>query len=561
MKKSFCSLLLASLMLFSVLPFKTISAELNGVETDSGFNNHSAPVRNYSWNQIPSAILAYLKNVSYDSNDYTTSRIEAYAPSSVDGINTGPVGLPLLFPSGTLERNKYVLAVNDGMITIYNDIPNQITPYMMRSTSGEVVQSGMLMPNGGALRMIKCPRAVNVRDLGGWTCDGGTVRYGMLFRGGKLTKADREVILDQLGVLHELDLRGRDEAAREPSVLKDAIDYTVFDRCAWYSLTDTALWRQMLRVVFDCVNRGSPLYFHCAIGADRTGTLACVLEALLGISQSDIDKDYELTCFATGTGNEGLARRRNEADWRRLIQQINGKTGDTFRDKVVQFVLELGFSLDEINAFRSSMVEGTPELLVPSENPMPAPMAEPSPKATAKDNPFVDVALGKYYTDAVLWAINQDPQITTGTTETTFSPDSRCTRCQMLTFLWRAAGCPEPKEQFNPFEDVKNGDYYFKAVLWAVEKGITNGTGASTFSPQAPVTRGQTMTFLWRMAGEPRTIANTTFRDVSADQFYAKAVLWAEKNEITYGISDTTFAPNNPCSRAQIVTFLYRAMV
>jgi hypothetical protein len=122
----------------------------------------------------------------------------------------------------------------------------------------------------------------------------------------------------------------------------------------------------MLRAVIDNVNAGRPVYFHCAQGADRTATLACVIEALLGMSQSDIDKDYELTCFYSGTGTDVTARRRNEAEWQGLISAINAKTGSTFRDKAVNFCAELGFSAAEINAFRAAMINGTPETVMPS---------------------------------------------------------------------------------------------------------------------------------------------------------------------------------------------------
>ena len=122
----------------------------------------------------------------------------------------------------------------------------------------------------------------------------------------------------------------------------------------------------MLRVVFDNVTAGNPVYFHCASGADRTGTLACVIEALLGMSQSDIDKEYELTCFCTGTDTAANARRRNESDWQGLIAAINAKTGSTFRDKAVNFCAELGFTADEINAFRAAMINGTPQTVTPA---------------------------------------------------------------------------------------------------------------------------------------------------------------------------------------------------
>ena len=176
-------------------------------------------------------------------------------------------------------------------------------------------------------------------------------------------------------------------------------------------------------------------------------------------------------------------------------------------------------------------------------------------------NPFVDVQSGAFYYDPVLWAVNHIPQITNGTDATHFSPSDTCTRGQVVTFLWRAANCPEPTGKRNPFRDVKTSDYFYKAVLWAVEQGITMGTGDDTFSPGQGCTRGQVVTFLHRFAKTPAP--NTTasaFTDVKPDAFYAAAVLWAVEAGITLGTSDTTFSPNDTCTRAQIVTFLYRAM-
>ena len=171
--------------------------------------------------------------------------------------------------------------------------------------------------------------------------------------------------------------------------------------------------------------------------------------------------------------------------------------------------------------------------------------------------PFVDVPTGAYYYDAVAWAVEND--ITTGTSATTFGPDIICTRAQMVTFLWRAAGSPEPESTVNPFTDVSAGAYYYDAVLWAVEQGITNGTSASTFSPDATVTRGQTVTFLWRYDGST-AVSGSSFVDVAADAYYADAVTWAASEGVTTGTSATTFSPDNDCTRAQIVTFLYRYM-
>ena len=175
----------------------------------------------------------------------------------------------------------------------------------------------------------------------------------------------------------------------------------------------------------------------------------------------------------------------------------------------------------------------------------------------ALPNPFTDVSEGAYYYDAVLWAVENG--ITSGTTAATFSPDASCTRAQAVAFLWRAAGSPAPKAAANPFTDVSTGAYYYDAVLWAVENGITVGTTATAFSPNQTCTRAQIVTFLWRASGAAVETAENPFTDVSSGAYYYDAVLWAVKNGITAGTSATTFSPRTNCTRAQIVAFLYRA--
>ena len=176
------------------------------------------------------------------------------------------------------------------------------------------------------------------------------------------------------------------------------------------------------------------------------------------------------------------------------------------------------------------------------------------------DNPFVDVAGDAYYAPAVEWALKNE--VTDGTSDTTFSPDAGCTRAQIVTFLWRAAGCPEPVGM-SSFTDVSADAYYAKAVAWAAEQGITGGTGdGTTFSPDAVCTRGQIVTFLWRAEKSPAVGTANPFTDVEADAYYAGATNWAVENSITEGTGDgTTFSPANDCTRAQIVTFLYRFFV
>ena len=290
------------------------------------------------WHQCPEAVRNYLAGVTYDPADYTVSQIASYAPAEAVAANTKPIGQTV------------------GGTTYYNQEPNTKTPF----ASGN--KAGTLKPLD-RLRWIKSAYASNVRDLGGWPCDGGTVRYGLLFRGGEITAADRDVLVGACGVRHELNLRGAEEANRTASPLGSDVWFYCPTNFVWYSLTDKATWKEILDCVITAVTHNEPVYFHCSAGADRTGTVACILEAILGLSQGDIDKDYELTCFSTGTGTDAQARRRNETDWKNLITAINGHSGASFRDKAVNFATSCGIPISRINAFRAAMSTGTPETL------------------------------------------------------------------------------------------------------------------------------------------------------------------------------------------------------
>ncbi|MBE7062642.1 MAG: hypothetical protein E7390_02485 [Ruminococcaceae bacterium] len=172
----------------------------------------------------------------------------------------------------------------------------------------------------------------------------------------------------------------------------------------------------------------------------------------------------------------------------------------------------------------------------------------------AEEISFIDVRPDAYYASAVNWAVEK--KITSGTSDTTFSPDDTCTRAQILTFLWRAVGAPKA-EGTNPFTDVSSGHYYYDAALWAYQKGMVN---KGKFSAAAPCTRASTVMYLWKNAGSPDVGTVGTFTDVTADADYAKAVSWAVQNGVTSGTSDSTFSPDMTCTRGQIVTFLNRAI-
>ena len=174
-------------------------------------------------------------------------------------------------------------------------------------------------------------------------------------------------------------------------------------------------------------------------------------------------------------------------------------------------------------------------------------------------NPFKDVEKTSPYYDAIIWAA--DKGVTTGKTADTFGINDGCTRAQIVTFLYRAAGSPEVKaDTVNPFTDVSKDSVYYNAILWAVEKGITKGTTETTFDPNAVCTRGQIVTFLFRASGDEKVATGTNFADVASGSYCADAVAWAVANKVANGFADGTFRPEATCTRGQAVTFIYRAL-
>ena len=282
-----------------------------------------------TWHQDSEAVRSFLAEVDYSGVPYTETEISNYLPSSPMPItNTKPAGVTV-----------------DG-VTFYNEVPNAETPFATPN------KAGTLMPLD-QVRWIKS-QTTNMRDLGGWPCDGGSVRYGLLYRSGELVAADEDLFIHDLKIHTECDLTA-DGTPAFPGKMR-FIGHTSY---AMYSLANTEAWRVNLRGIFEAVRYGDPVIFHCAMGADRTGTLACILEALLGVSQSNLDKDYELTSFyALRARNENY--QGGTADWAHLMSALTALSGSTIRDKAVTFVLSLGFTAAEINDYRRAMIDGSP---------------------------------------------------------------------------------------------------------------------------------------------------------------------------------------------------------
>ena len=324
------------------------------------FHQCPEPVRNY---------LTYVAAHPYDADDYSTTCIDAYAPQyqnipdDVSAANSKPVGK-------LIDNTAF-----------YDNEPNVSEPFCTENSSGTLTALDRLRwyntTIGAKLDGSNYKRGLNCRDLGGWACDGGTVRYGVLIRGGEPNPADKALMVDKIGVKTEVQLLPVSEQAtayKKKSVW--GIDWAGndTDNTSVYGVDgDKALWKKILSAIIGSVVGSRPVFFHCGVGADRTGIVAIVLEGLLGVSRSDIDQDFELTDFAIGwhpdANNNNLPyRSRIHPTFKPVMDGIKavplvGGLSDTFRNHCVSFVLSLGITIDEINAFRAACVDGTPEVI------------------------------------------------------------------------------------------------------------------------------------------------------------------------------------------------------
>ena len=305
------------------------------------------------WHQCPEAVRNYLAAVTYDPSDYSTSQISQYVQADAGAADSKPIG------------------VTAGEKTYYNEIPNEATPFAAGSAAGT------LMPLD-QVRWLNTTVTPNVRDIGGWACDGGTVKYGKIFRGGEPAQGDIGLLIGNVRISAELELQGTEGGAS--NALAGKVDYCCPLGDAYWAyygeiLKNKAQVKEALNFVIDAACHGKPIYIHCSAGADRTGTVICIIESILGVSQSDCDKDYELTSFA---GSDYLRKRCGrtaaetgtvaEAKYKQFISGIAALPGATFRDKCVNFVLSCGITAEQINAFRAAMIDGTPEMLSPTVN-------------------------------------------------------------------------------------------------------------------------------------------------------------------------------------------------
>lgn len=338
----------------------------------------SGETETYTFSQERTEVSKFLNEVTYNPTDYTTSSI----PNYVTTVSSNrPEGVSIqIKKAGTLviidgsTNNTITKTVQAGTIKIYNLTPNIISTFFVIDSNNKIIQQGTIKPTG-ICRMIYMTNIDNVRDIGGWSCDGGTIKYGKLFRGGEvygfLTEDGTIQALDMLGIEKEIDLRfDSDLNGRTESGFGNSIDMLHVDM-TWNDLNyqkKSGNIKKIFDPLFDYVIAGHPTYFHCSAGADRTGVVALLCEAVLGMSQSDMDKEYELTCFYSGVENDNQARRRNETVWTREINIINSYSGATFRDKAVNYMVSCGITIEKINAFRAAMINGTPDILTADIN-------------------------------------------------------------------------------------------------------------------------------------------------------------------------------------------------
>ena len=404
---------------YKIANMSTAIFELSGAEKLAEFS------------QINNVVKSYIDNVSY-TEECNTSSINDYIDIATNYRKDQPVGHTVTLNKGKMQicdgNNVLTADSVSGTNTIYNLTPNHVCNYI-NVVNDNIAKSGTLKATG-SLRMIKADSVNNVRDLGGWSCDGGTIKYGLLFRGGELngehsviiSDNDKSVFRDLLGIKSELDLRGNWEIDMDTtdtsddivsSALGDDVDYlnvaiepyknAIDLSFQYYKKTVSAL-----KYIFNNVTNKAHTYFHCVSGADRTGTIALLIEALLGVSQSDIDKDYEITSF---TNETGIKRVRTDSNYVNLINYLKSMDGSTLADKTASWFILAGFTIDEINKFRRNMINGNPVTLTNQ--------IDYSCKSITLDTNSLNLNLGDtvkltvnlvplWSTDSINWAISND---------------------------------------------------------------------------------------------------------------------------------------------------------
>ncbi len=357
----------------ATMPAAENSANL--ADTVASIPTSVLPIVDATYSQQNAIVTRFLNETSYSVDDYSYSDVMRYKETATEYRKDIP-------SSYSLDRTRRCV-IADGYaekcLTIDTNAISNITPdpvggiFIAENNDGSVAQIGRLIPTG-SLRMIGLPSCGNVRDLGGWNCDGGKVKYGLVFRGSKfagsrgitISENDKAVLKKLVGIRTDIDFQLSSEGgARESSALGEDIEYISLpsntDYTGMVNLGGDAsvIKSALLKVIYNA-KKGIPTYFHCFYGADRTGTLACVIESILGLSQSDIDKDYELTTFSGNADRPRTYTRGGVSVYRELIEYLYSFGKSNLRDNVVKWALRLGISVADLNTFRRAMIDGNP---------------------------------------------------------------------------------------------------------------------------------------------------------------------------------------------------------
>ena len=336
----------------------------------------------FVFNSVQPEVDSYLSTPDAKVTDYCNgSGLDRSAAYTI----AVPANTSSVYILDTFDGNGWKDTVTSGIYRINNLIPNHIYRYLAVDPQNVLLKIGQCSVSG-SVRMIDAEGdTFNIRDLGGWSCDGGAIRYGMIYRGCELNGShynislndqQRHIFLDKLGIQDEIDLRSKGEVSGADGRYgtcddtasfdaNGALDYTLFPVRPYeigVNLEDpeqTNLYASVIKRIANDVNNNKPIYIHCLAGADRTGTVCALIEAICGVSFSDIEHDYELTSFASNH-----TRIRQNTSWRAFTDRIVSMNGNTFRDKAVSYALSAGVSIEEINALRCALIDGNPEIIV-----------------------------------------------------------------------------------------------------------------------------------------------------------------------------------------------------
>lgn len=343
--------------------------------------------RENTYNQMNKNARAYVEEVRYD-DDHSYSLMTKYIPDERTETSR-PAPFTLDIPeSGTLylwDGNREIsYKVKVGSFNVWNMTPGNDVTYLLMNERGEKIKAGLLYPTGQVRMINGGTNTFNIRDIGGWVCDGGTLKYGAIFRGCELNGTNYHISLSDeqktyfksfLGIRDEIDMRSDSEVKGadgeigteddiKDTAFGDGVSYIRYN-ASYYAKGinldndyQTWIYSEIIKRVSEDVKNNKPCYIHCMAGADRTGTICAIIEALCGVPLGDIEKDYELTSLSAES-----ARLRTNKDWKSLVDYLNSMPGDTFRDKTVNYALRAGVSIDEINSLRRGLIYGNPDML------------------------------------------------------------------------------------------------------------------------------------------------------------------------------------------------------